>query len=112
VKNIESPFTELYALLKRNSLFSDDGREALSQDSENLMSLCSHIDNAIDSLLRGLQDVGQLIGLVKHDEINMAEEISRLGFFISTIGNLTEALNTLRLDADYVRNGQKHSGGE
>lgn len=99
-KNSESPFTELFALLKRYEN-SANGFPTLSYNSHELKIMHQHIDNAVDVLLQGLQGVGHLVG-INSSNINEIEELNQIGFFISAITNLTEALNTLRSDADYV----------
>lgn len=100
IKNIESPFTELFALLKRYENLSN-GSATLAYTSEELKEIHQHIDNAIAVLLQGLQGVAHLMGITAPDE-KIVEELNHLGFFISAIGNLTEALNVLRSDTDYV----------
>ena len=98
-KNEEKPFTELFALLKRYEILSQ-GFPILGYETEELKIMHQHIDNAMDMLLQGLQDVGHLIGLTASDK-NMIEELNHIGFFISAITNLTEALNDLRSDTNY-----------
>lgn len=100
LKNIESPFTELFSLLKRYES-SSSGSSTLAYTSDELKSIHQHIDNAVDVLLQGLQGVGQLMGSTSPGK-RVVEELNQLGFFISAISNLTEALNDLRSDADYV----------
>lgn len=101
LKNINSPFTELFSLLKRHENLSVSFR-GLAYNSDDLKVMHQHVDNAIEVLLQGLQDLGQLIGLTGQNRIQISREMNNLGFFISTITNLTEALNTLRLDTGYV----------
>lgn len=101
-KNCESPLTELFSLLTRYEN-SSSGSSTLAYNSDELIVMHLHIDNAIDVLLLGLQDLGHLIGVAaQSSKIKNIEDLNNIGFFISGISNLTEALNTLRLDADYV----------
>ncbi len=51
--------------------------------------------------MQGLQGVGNLIGKSSADE-EVIEELNVLGFLISAITNLTEALNDLKSDTSYV----------
>lgn len=100
LKNLESPFTELFSLLRRYES-SSSGSLTLAYTSGELKIIHQHIDNAVDVLLQGLQGVGQLIGVTSPGK-KVVEELNQLGFFISAISNLTEALNDLKSDAGYV----------
>ncbi len=96
LRNIENPFTELFSLLRRYENLSD-GTLTLVYNSEELRVMKQHINNAIDTLLHGLQDLGHLIGVVGQDKKKIIEDINNIGFFISAISNLTEALTILQL---------------
>lgn len=100
IKNEECFFTELFNLLKQYDE-SSTGLATLAYGSDELKIIYQHIENAIAVLLQGLQGVGQLIGTAAPNKIKNAE-LNQLGFFISAISNLTEALNDLRSDADHV----------
>lgn len=100
IKNIDSPFTELFSLLKRYES-APCGSAILAYTSEELRIIYQHINNAMEVLLQGLQGVAHLIGITSFDE-KVVEVVNQLGFFISAISNLTEALNDLRSDTDYV----------
>lgn len=108
IKNTESSFTELFSILKcyKKTQFSN---VELSYESNELVVLHQHVNNAIDTLLLGLQDVGQLIGLAGQSKESTSNELSNIGFFISAISNLTEALNTLRADASFVLEQRKYT---
>jgi len=99
-KNIESPFTELFSLLKRyENIYGES--PLLTYNSDELQTINQHVDNAMKVLLQGLQGMSQLIGVASSNKKDI-NELSHLGFFISAISNLTEALNDLKSDADYV----------
>ena len=83
LKNMNSPFTELFSLLEEKELSI---RHVLNQ----------HIDNAVEILLRGVQDVGVLLGIAIQDQQKIVMELGSIGFLISAISNLMEALYTLR----------------
>lgn len=100
-KNAESPFTELFSILKRDKILSN-GLATLGHDTKALKVMQQHVDNAMDVLLQGLQDLGNLIGMSIQNKKDALEDLNNIGFFISAISNLTEALNALRLDADYM----------
>ena len=100
-KNSESPFTEIFSLLRRYENTSNDS-PTFAYDSHDLKIMHQHIDNAIDVLLQGLQDLGQLMSMVMQDKKQTIDDLYNIGFFVSAIANLTEALNALRLDTDYV----------
>lgn len=98
-KNFDNTFTELFSLLKWYER-SSEGLPILAYTSEELLVAHQHIDNAVNTLLLGLKGMGQLIGMSAIDKEN-CEDLNCLGFFISSISDLTEALTTLRLDAGY-----------
>jgi hypothetical protein len=87
-KNIESPFTELFLLLK------------VGRDPEAHKAIYQHSSNAMELLMHGLQALGQLLGASSN--IFSTTDLPPIGFLISALGNLTEALNTLRSDIDFM----------
>jgi len=97
-KNLDCPFTELFSLLKRYEQKTNG--TALSYESEELLAIHQHVGNAIVVLLHGVQDVGNLLGLIAPDRADLTSILDNLGLFISAISNLTEALNSLREDTD------------
>jgi len=99
LKNLESSFTELFSLLKSYENTST-GLPMLAYNSNDLKVIHEHVGNAISVLLQGLQDMGQLIGMMKSKA--SLKELHHIGFFIAAISNLTEALNDLRSDTDHV----------
>lgn len=99
--HFESPFTELFTILKRQDI-QPEGEVTLAYHSDELRVMHQHIDNATDILLKGLQELGNSISLLSANKIISLNDIENIGFFISAISNLTEALNTLRLDIDHV----------
>lgn len=105
-KNAEGMFTELFSLLKKYES-QPEGFQQLAYKTEELKVMHQHIDNAIDILLHGLQDLGRIVGFMTQNDKAVNEDISNIGYLISGIGNLTEALNILRLDADYVLEQRK-----
>jgi hypothetical protein len=99
--NNESLFTELFFLLTRYENLSLE-LPILTYNTDELILMHQYIDNAIDVLLKGLQEVGHLMGLSSQKNSENINEINNIGFFISAVTNLTEALNTLRSDTDYL----------
>jgi hypothetical protein len=55
----------------------------------------------MDVLLQGLQDIGHLMGMTSSAMIE-GVKLNNIGNFIAAISNLTEALNALKSDTDYV----------
>ena len=100
LQNIESPFTEIFSLMKRYKALSD-GLTALVYNSDELMVMHQHIENAIELLLQGIESLGQLIGDVAQYKVVSIKNISSIGFLISAISNLTESLHTLKTDANF-----------
>lgn len=94
--NVDSPFAELFSILKRYRL-SQDSVE-LAYEKHELSILGQHSDNAIELLLQGLQDLGVLVSKVR--KINPSQLVG-LGGLISGLSNLTEALVTLRRDVEF-----------
>lgn len=103
IKNIDSPFTELLSILKRYENVPS-GFPELSYNTHELKIIYHHVDNVMDVLLRGMQSLGHLMGVAPDNEI---KNINDIGFFISVITNLQEALNNLRSDVDYVLSKRK-----
>ena len=100
IRNKENPFTELFSLLKHYQISSNE-MPLLAYKSADLKIIHQHADNAIDTLLQGMQEIGQLLGVYLADK-NLTIELNQLGFFISVVNNLILALNDLRTDSDYV----------
>lgn len=93
INNWDSPFTELFSLL----MLSDDFKSKYT--TQQLRSLYLHSENAIGAILRGIQDVGRITGVVENQgNVNT----KNFGFFISALANLGEALNSLRSDAGFI----------
>ena len=105
INNIDSPFTELFSLLKRYEK-SATGLPTLAYNFNELKIMHLHIDNVVEILLQGIQGIGQLIGLASLEK-NLVQRLNHLGFFVSVITNLTEALNDLRSDTEYVLKQQE-----
>ncbi len=101
IKNAESSFTELFNLLKRHDC-SPKESPTLAYTTSELKAIHCHVDNATVVLLQGMQDVGNLIGLLCSSKKNVQTGLGALGFFIAMISNLTEALHGLQVDTDYV----------
>jgi len=99
IKNINSPFTELFSILKRQQTYFLQTSDHIFNVAE-LRILHQHAENAIDMMLQGLQDIGQLIGIFGGNK-NFTEFFN-IGFFISGISNLAEALNSLKQDVDFL----------
>ncbi len=98
--SIDSPFTELFLLLKRYEDLSVYLPE-LDYTSDELQMIHQHTENATDILLQGLRGVAHLIGTTSLNDKNL-EEVNNIGFFISAISNLTEALTDLKSDTDFM----------
>lgn len=100
-KNEENSFTELFSLLRKYEVLSQDFL-SLAYNTEELHAIHQHIDNAMVVLLQGLQDVGNLMGIASQNKKKMMAELKTIGFFIAGLGNLTEALHVLRSDTNYM----------
>jgi hypothetical protein len=94
-KNAESPFTELFSLFQRHDVLSKVG------EIEEIEIVNQHVNNAMETLFQGLQTVGQLIGYLQDAE-SISRDLMSIGYFVSVVCNLLEALNILRVDAVYA----------
>ncbi len=103
LRNIESSFTELFSIMKRNEVLSMSNTNE-SYTTDELMTMNQHAENAMTTLLQGLQDLGQILGVVARMDKGVMLDLHNIGYFISTICNLTEALDNLRSDANYILN--------
>jgi len=101
IKNAESSFTELFNLLKRYDCASEKSPTLVYSTSE-LKAILGHIGNATVILLQGMQEMGNLMGLLSSKNKNAQTGLGALGFFIAMISNLTEALFVLQADTNYV----------
>jgi hypothetical protein len=98
-RNKECPFTELFSLLKRYEVSSVQV-PAMAYETEELKAMNQHVENAITFLLQGLQDLGSLMERVAVNR-KVRNDVVGIGYFISFISNLTEALNILRSDNEH-----------
>lgn len=101
IANIDSPFTELFSLLKSSEIQSE--KCLMGQyGADELSAINHHVDNAMTILLQGTQELGNLMSLAAKNKEQVINEMESIGFFISAIGNLAEALYVLRQDTDYI----------
>ncbi len=100
-KDHESAFTELFSILKRYEE-KPGGMLKLQYDEEEIRLMRHHLTNCTDTLLRGLQELGFLVGFHMQNNPDVIAEVSNIGFFISAVGNLLEALTVLRDDSDQI----------
>lgn len=93
IKNMDSPFTELFSLLTSSEDFKT------KYTSNQLRAMYLHSENAIDAILQGMQDFGQMVGIADCQE-NVNTE--NYGFFISSLSNLGEALVAVKRNVSYT----------
>ncbi len=91
--HISNVFTELFHVLKK--INTEDFSLDYSSDEMNLMLM--YTDNAVTSVLHGLQAIGDLVA-----SSTLAEkgDIEHIGYFLTAMGNLMEALNILRKECE------------
>ena len=63
-----------------------------------------HTDNAVQVLLLGMQDLGQLIRISATNKEGINASMIGIGMLISAVANLVEALMVLQSDTDYSLN--------
>lgn len=93
--NISQVFTDLFHLIKKCKSTDDNIGLDYTNDEINLM--IRHADNAITSILHGLQAMGNLIASAS---LSDKDDIAHIGYFLTLISNLMEALTILRADCD------------
>lgn len=107
----DSPFTQLFSLLTQNREITN-GNVSLAYGTPELEVMNQHVENAIEVLLQGLQDLGYVAGMIGEKDKKIMKNLNHIGFFISAIGNLTEALNTLRSDTSYTLSLRKNDDSD
>lgn len=95
--NPNSPFTELMTLLKRYEI-KPSNELNLAYSTDELKVMKKHLENALETLSQGLQSVGILLHATRIEDYPVNGEINHIGFFITTVSNLTEALHALQAD--------------
>lgn len=93
----ENSFTGLFARLKRYQP-AQNGLPVLAYENDDIKIMYQYSDDAIRVLLQGLQELGRLLGT----QNKQIENHVNMGFFISAISNLIEALDNLRSDTNYM----------
>lgn len=93
--NINHTFTDLFSLLKKYRATNQN--LSLDYNLMEMSKLVSHTDNAITNILHGLQSIGKLVAT---SSLSDNEDIMQIGYFLMLIGNLMEALYSLRLDCE------------
>lgn len=99
LKNVDKPFTELFAILAMNARRDGDA-VTLAYSSKDLTALYCHICNAVEILLRGFQDLMDLFFVLSQNGMAAIKGYDFWSFF-SVIFNLIEALDCFRVDAAY-----------
>jgi len=99
--NIESSFTELFSLLKCSETLSMCNTSE-KYTTDEILIVNQHAENAMTTLLQGLQDLGVIISIVATGNKEIMQNLHNIGYFISAISNLIEALDKLRSDASYI----------
>ncbi len=99
----KNSFTGLFSLLKRYRATSN-GLPVLASEMQDIQLMNQYSDDAISVLLQGLQSVGHLLA----SQNKLSEGNTNLGYFISSISNLIEALDGLRSDTNYMLSNPEH----
>ena len=99
VKNANSPFTEILSLIIKYEILSESAVK-LAYPRQDLLIISHHLNNAVDVMLQGLQEIGNLVAAVDHEKMKDVS-IDEVGAFISATCNLIEALNTFGRDVEY-----------
>ena len=102
ILNLKSPFTELFDALK--NLKKKDWENEFTLELITSDKLLVLSDSCIVSILHGLQGIGSIMAL---SNLSNQEDTMQLGYFISLMANLVEALHLLRLDIENRFMGNK-----
>ena len=100
-QNEQSPFTELFNLLKRYELLPQ-GALTLAYHTKELKVINQHVANAKTILTQGLEDVFNLLGATDHSDTTTLSKPSIPWTFWGVLMNLNEALDILQSDTAYV----------
>lgn len=98
-ENVDCPFTELLSLLKSYKP-TQSGLE-LVYSPQALQAMHQHADNAMKSLLFGLQALGHVLGVLNEKGEESPIYASSLGFLVQFITNLIEAMHQLCTDISH-----------
>lgn len=98
-KNIDSPFTELFSLLKQYQILPKSSL-TLAYTRAEMKEMSRHIQNAMAVLFQGKQTISNFLGNFIQEEKCSTSELSIICFLMAIIDNLEEALYTLQLDID------------
>lgn len=93
-KNAESPFTEVYSILR--STFMSSGKQRL--DENDIKIIDKHLSNMFVSILRGLQGVGALMIITSAMDEPMNKNSIHIGEFVAVISNLLETIGLFCAD--------------
>ena len=105
-RNKQSPFTELFSLLRRYELLTQ-GALTLAYHTKELKVMNQHLSNAKTILTQGLEDMFNLLGAEDCQGAAIIPKSSMLWTFLGALMNLSDALDTLQSDAAYVLRQRK-----
>ncbi len=100
-KNINSPFSELFSLLTRYEI-AGKGAVTLAYNTSELKVMNQHLNNAKAILSQGLEELFHFFGLLAQESGKMLPKLSSAWIFFGAMMNLTEALDALQENTDYV----------
>ncbi|MBA3661008.1 MAG: hypothetical protein H0W64_04745 [Gammaproteobacteria bacterium] len=92
----EQPFTEIFKFLTNIQSINPS-----SNDLQDRIPIKNEIENALNVLLIGLQDIAYIMSITKQDKPELTTHIDNVDFFNNTMINLIHALNDLRLFLEY-----------
>lgn len=94
--NINISFTELFSLIVKSK--PTNNGLGLDYPSDEVSRMLLHTDNAITSILHGLQSIGNLVA---SSSLTDKDDIAHIGYFFTLIANLMEALHVLHADCEF-----------
>ena len=71
----------MFSLLKRYQVLPQ-GSATLAYETEELKLMHHHVDNAMEILLQGIQDLGNLIGVAAEKNERLKDDMRNIGLFI------------------------------
>lgn len=97
IVNVDNIFTDLFGSLIKYK--TDENRNLhLDYSSREISRMLLGVDNAITMILQGLQGLGKMLSMCSLSE---AQDMMHVGHFLAILGNLLEALNSLRADFEF-----------
>lgn len=98
--HLNNTFTELFTLIKKYKVKNQT--IGLDYNIKEITKMALYADNAITTMLHGLQSIGSLVSM---SNLSNKDDIIHIGCLLTLIGNLMEALHLLSQDCEHELRG-------